>query len=61
MKLCLRQWIRPTGSKVKVKGVGDCTTCTPHEDNKHCRLYCPITLTTYKVEEKENALYKERR
>ena len=56
MKLCLRQWIRPLGTKVKVEGVGDCDTCVPHEDNKHCRLYYPITITTYEVEEKEDAL-----
>jgi len=53
MKLCLRQWIRPTGPKVEVKGVGDCTKCIPHEDNVQCRLYYPITISTYEVEDKE--------
>jgi len=43
MKICLRQWIRPTGPKVKVEGVGECETCTPHENNKYCRLYYEIT------------------
>ena len=41
MKICLRQWTRPTGPKVK--GVGECATCAPHEDNKHCRLYYEIS------------------
>jgi hypothetical protein len=52
MKMCLQQWIRPTGPKIEVEGVGDCETCTLHEDNKHCRLYYPITISTYEVEEK---------
>jgi len=53
MKLCLHQWIRPKGPYVKVEGVGKCEDCLPHEDNKYCRCYCPITITTVEVKEKE--------
>lgn len=59
MKICLRQWLRPpTETKIKVEGVGDCSTCVPHEDNKNCRLYCEITAPQeFTVEEKEDAIY----
>ena len=47
MKICLHQWMRPKGPYVKVEGVGNCTECTPHEDNKNCIKYCPINVTIY--------------
>ena len=49
MKICLHQWIRPQGPYIKVEGMGDCRTCTTHEDNKFCK---------FEVKEKENAVYE---
>jgi hypothetical protein len=59
MKLCLRQWQRPSGPYVRIEGVGNCDVCVPHEDNKNCRLYYPINITVYEVEEKDYALHTE--
>ena len=42
-KICLRHWITPKETNMKIKGVGDCKTCVPHEDNKNCRMYYEIT------------------
>lgn len=53
MKTCLNQFIRPKKSNVKIEGVGDCNKCLTHKDNKHCKEYYPITITTYEVKEKE--------
>lgn len=59
MKICLHQWIRPTGPYVKMEGVGNCKTCITHEDNKNCRNYSPITKPgEFEVKEKENAIYQ---
>lgn len=55
MKLCLRQWIRPKGPYINIEGVGDCRICTQHNDNKYCKCYYPITVTTYEVKENKNA------
>lgn len=41
--ICLNQWRKPTGPKIKIKGVGDCDKCIPHKDNKKCKNYWPIT------------------
>jgi len=41
-------------SYMEREGVGNCTICTPHKDNKNCRLYCPITIMTYTVKDKED-------
>jgi hypothetical protein len=40
-------------TKIKMDGVGDCEICIPHNDNKHCRRYYPITITTFEIKEKE--------
>jgi hypothetical protein len=54
MKICLHQWLRPTGPKVEVEGVGDCKVCIPHENNKSCRCYCEISAPQkFEVKERE--------
>jgi len=59
MKICLHQWIRPQGPYIKVEGMGDCRTCTTHEDNKFCKNHCLITRPgEFEVKEKENAVYE---
>jgi len=49
--LCLRQFNRPTGRLTGRPGIGDCTVCAPHEDNKNCVLYYPISVVTWEVKD----------
>lgn len=53
MKKCLRQFMRPS-RPLPIEGVGDCTICkTDEKNNKKCRLYVPINVTTIEVEKDE--------
>lgn len=36
MALCIRQIWRPT-SRIQEEGWGDCTICSPNEDNRNCK------------------------
>lgn len=52
-KICLRHWQVPITTNMRIKGVGDCKKCTPHKDNKYCKMYYPITkLGEFKVKER---------
>ena len=49
-RLCLHQFVRPKSVlKITVPGCGDCSKCTPCENNKNCIRYCPITVVEYEV------------
>ena len=50
MKMCLHQFVRPT-IHIPIEGVGNCMKCTPSEDNKNCKRYCPINLMTVEVKD----------
>jgi hypothetical protein len=50
MKICLRQFIRPE-ERLLMDGVGDCTVCKPDEKNKECKMYFPIEISTFEIEE----------
>ncbi len=41
--ICLYQTFRAKVIHLK-EGCGDCAICIPHEDNKNCSEYFPITL-----------------
>ena len=49
---CLNQVFRPK-LNLNVPGTGNCTICTPHEDNILCKNYKPVTFCTFTVTEKE--------
>jgi hypothetical protein len=53
LKCCLRHFVRPE-SPLNRKGVGDCTVCEPHEDNKKCAMYVEITYVVCDIKEKED-------
>lgn len=48
--VCIHQFFRPS-SYIRVDGVGDCTICEPDDDNKNCKSYHPITISTLVMEE----------
>ena len=52
MTFCINQVFRPK-INVPVKGIGNCMICKQGENNKQCKGYSPITLTTFNVKEKE--------
>lgn len=36
------------------EGVGNCIKCKPNDDNRFCREYQPIVISTYVVENKND-------
>lgn len=58
MRMCLHQFARPRMT-MPMEGRGDCTICMPHDDNRQCKMYCPINVTVVFVKEKEDKMEKE--
>ena len=51
-RLCLHQFVRPKSVfKTIVPECGDCSKCTPNEENKNCSRYCPINVVEFEVKE----------
>jgi hypothetical protein len=50
-KLCIHQFIRPTGPDLKLEGVGNCSKCIPDEKNSDCKQYHPVAVILGDVEE----------
>lgn len=50
--VCINQLFKPK-MYVPVKGIGNCMICETDKDNRNCKGYSPITLTTFNIKEKE--------
>jgi len=53
MTQCLHQIIKGyrLPDYLRPKGVGDCYTCIPSEDNKKCLAYCPVSFKYIEVKD----------
>jgi hypothetical protein len=52
-EMCLNQLIRPK-RLINREGVGNCLTCITDKDNNKCKLYTPVNVTIFEIEEKED-------
>lgn len=54
MERCIHQVFESTDISAIKKDIGNCAICVPDEFNQACKGYCPITIYTFEVIEKED-------